>query len=82
MSDISSAIKQHILTEFMSGTGNLDEETRLVDDEIIDSLGIFLLIGFIKERFGIEIEPEEVTMENFSSIQAITNLIERSQVSS
>ena len=74
--NVREEIKSRIVTEFMGGQGDLSDETRLVDEEIIDSLGIFLLLGFIKERFGVDVEPEDVTMENFATVSAITNLVE------
>jgi acyl carrier protein len=73
---VREEIKSRIVTEFMDGQGDLSDETRLVEEEIIDSLGIFLLLGFIKERFGVDVEPEDVTMDNFATVSAITNLVE------
>lgn len=76
MSDIKQAVREQVIEEFMDGNGgDLTDETRLVEDEIIDSLGIFLMLGFIKERFGIEVDPEDVTLDNFASINAIVELI-------
>ena len=76
MSDIKQAVREQVIAEFMDGQGdNLTDETRLVEEEIIDSLGIFLMLGFIKERFGLEVDPEDVTLENFASINAIVDLI-------
>lgn len=74
--EVREEIKSRIVTEFMGGQGDLGDETRLVDEEIIDSLGIFLLVGFIKERFEVDVEPEEVTIDNFATVSAITNLVE------
>jgi len=79
MSNVSTVIKERIVAEFMGGSGSLDDDTLLVEEEIIDSLGIFLLLGFIKERFGVDVDPEDVTMENFSTIRAITSLVEKKQ---
>lgn len=76
MSDIKQAVREQVIEEFMDGNGgDLTDETRLVEDEIIDSLGIFPMLGFIKERFGIEVDPEDVTLDNFASINAIVELI-------
>ena len=76
MSDIKQAVREQVIEEFMDGNGDaLTDETRLVEDEIIDSLGIFLMLGFIKERFGIEVDPEDVTLEHFASVHAIVELI-------
>ena len=74
--NVREEIKARIVSEFMGGQGALGDDTRLVDEEIIDSLGIFLLLGFIKEHFGVDVEPEDVTMENFATVSAITNLVE------
>lgn len=74
----AAAVKAFIRQEFMEGRPDqaLEDDTDLLEREIIDSLGIFLLLGHIKEEFGIEIEPEDVTLDNFKDISAITTLIE------
>jgi acyl carrier protein len=81
MSHIQDVIRDFIAKEFLSD-GALDQlasETRLVEEEIIDSLGIFLLVNFLQERFGVEIGPEEVTLENFESLSAMANLVASKQ---
>ena len=52
-----------------------DPDVRLVEEELIDSLGIFSLVDFIEERFGVVIEVEEITIENFATVRAIDALI-------
>lgn len=80
MSDVKEAIREQIIEEFLDGQGSdLSYQTRLVEDEIIDSLGIFLLLGFIKERFGVEIDPEDVTLDNFATIDAVGELVEHAR---
>lgn len=78
MADIREAIRVQISEEFLDGRRTeLTDETRLVEEEIIDSLGIFLLLGFIKDRLGVEVDPEDVTLENFATVNAIASLVER-----
>lgn len=78
MADIHEMLRSQVVAEFLDGNGaGLTDETRLVEEEIIDSLGIFLLLGFIKENLGVEIDPEDVTLENFASVNAIASLVER-----
>lgn len=60
----------------------IDKETIGVDDPlieegIIDSLGIIQLLDYISQEFGIEVDADELQPENFASIRAIENLIER-----
>lgn len=77
MADTKQALKERIRSEFMADIDReLTDETRLVEEEIIDSLGIFLLLGFIKEQFGVEVDPEDVTLENFATVNAIVALVD------
>ena len=77
MKDIEQTIKEYIVKEFMFDrpTTILDNDLPLIEEGIIDSLGIFLLIAFIEDQFKIKIRPEDVVMDNFESVNAIKRLI-------
>ena len=55
--------------------GALGDEDDLIDSGVVDSLGIFQLIAFLEERFGVKIGDEEITPENFGTIAAIDRLV-------
>lgn len=55
----------------------LTGDFRLVEQGVIDSLGILRLISFIEERFDVAMEPEDLMLENFATIDAITNFVVR-----
>ena len=44
---------------------------------VLDSLAVLGLIGFIEPEFSIELSPSDVTDENFGTITAISQLVER-----
>jgi acyl carrier protein len=44
---------------------------------IIDSLAVLGLIGFIEPEFSIEVDPSDVTDENFATIGTIAELVGR-----
>jgi acyl carrier protein len=73
------AIKQFIQSEFLRDRPDfvLANDEPLVQTGIIDSLGIFLLIGFLEEQVGVKIEPEDVVLENFETVDTILALVER-----
>jgi acyl carrier protein len=50
-------------------------DTDIIGQGLVDSLGIFKLIEFVEETFGITIEPDEVLLENFQTLRALRNLI-------
>lgn len=76
--EIQNTIKKYIIQEFMydqSGV-ELTLETPLIEEEIIDSMGIFRLIAFLEEEFSFTLKHEEVVMESFETIVAIAALVE------
>lgn len=45
-------------------------------DSALDSLDVEHLILFIEERFGVVFRDEEMTEDHFSSVAAVTQLVE------
>jgi methoxymalonate biosynthesis acyl carrier protein len=58
------------------GIGDLSETDDLVEAEVMDSLGIMKLILFLEENFQIKISDDDLTLENFKSIETIYSLAE------
>lgn len=78
----NDVIRDFITTEIMhipSGAA-LGDDDPLIESGIIDSLGIMSLLSFVEGEFSIEIPGDDLLPENFSSIAAITALIERRKV--
>ena len=49
----------------------------LIGEGILDSIDVVTLVGEIDECFGVRVPLEELTPENFSSVEAIGRMIER-----
>jgi len=47
----------------------------IVESGLVDSLGLFKVIGFVEDEFSVKVAPEEILMENFATVNAITRLI-------
>ena len=53
----------------------LAPDDSLIEVGVIDSTGVLELIGFIEERYEIEVGDEEVLPENLDSIASITRFV-------
>lgn len=53
------------------------KETGIIDNEIIDSIDLTGLIADIEDTFGIDIGMNDITPENFNSVDAMWALISR-----
>lgn len=76
MNHIEESIKAFITKEFLHGDPGQALNENLVHSGIIDSLGILTLINFLEQQFNAAIEPEDVVLENFETIQDICNLVQ------
>ncbi len=55
----------------------LTTDYQLIDNDVIDSLGIFELVTFIEEEFEIEIDDEELVLENFATLGTMGTLVRK-----
>ena len=55
----------------------LDPSDNLIENGIIDSLGIMKLLMFLENTYSLKISDDELTMENFQSHNSILSLINR-----
>ena len=54
-------------------------ETLLIDDGILDSLTLTGIIAALSMEFDIEIPYDEIIEENFNSVAAMAEMVERLQ---
>ena len=67
-----------ILSEICPGI-DFETETALIDDGLIDSLDIVAVVTELMEAFDVELGVDDLTPENFNSVEASEELIESKQ---
>ena len=53
----------------------INEKSKLISDNIIDSLGVIELVNIIESKFKIVIEQDELDIKYLDSIDGMTNFI-------
>lgn len=74
---IAEALRTHIREEIAYDRTDLTltNEFPLVEQGIIDSMGILRVVTFIEEKFGLVLAPEDLMLENFATIDAMTAFV-------
>ena len=54
-----------------------DAATDLLATGLVDSLGVIEVVDWLEARFGGEIDPGDVVLENFHSVQAMVDFTTR-----
>ncbi len=72
-------IEKILLTEIAVGLADkkIDPEADLLEQGIIDSLGLMKLIDFLEKTFSIKISDEEIVPENFQCLNSMVNLVQQ-----
>lgn len=68
----------NILEDIQPGVDYLNE-TKLIDNHILDSLSIISLVAELEEEFDITIPTVEILPDNFNSIEDIHTMVVRLQ---
>lgn len=76
-------MRQKIIDILMDFNEDVDyeKEQALIDDGYIDSLDLTAVILELEEAFQVRIDPAQVEPENFNSVDAILEMVERYQES-
>ena len=58
---------------------DFENETALIDDGLLESLDIVMIVTDICHHFNVEINVDDLLPENFNSVDAILDLIHSKQ---
>ena len=70
-------IIKFIQENLLGGKGAIEllPEDDLLGSGLLDSMGVMRLVGFVEDTFQIKIPPEDIVIENFIDVNAITNYV-------
>lgn len=73
--EISDQVRRFILT--FARRRDLTDETDIFETGLITSMFAMQLLMFIEKTFGITIDNEDLTINNFNTVKHITDLLKR-----
>jgi acyl carrier protein len=75
---VSDQIRAFVLEKFpQAKKKSLRDTDQLLESGIVDSLGILDLVAFLESGFQVHINDEELLPENFQTVEAIAQFVER-----
>ena len=76
---IIDSIEKFLLAEVAADLGkkSLDPDEDLLEQRIIDSLGLLKLVTFLEQSHGIQVNDEDIVPENFQSLNSMVKLVEQ-----
>ena len=75
---MKETIIDYVQSNLIGGSDSTVTETDdLLGSGLVDSMGMMSLIGFIENEFELKVPPEDMTIENFMTIGAIGDYLQR-----
>ena len=71
--DLRTFVEQNFLAR--KGKAAISNHESLLDSGLVDSAGIFELVGFVEKTFGIQIDDTEIVPEVFDSIDSLAGFV-------
>jgi acyl carrier protein len=79
-STVNERIRGFVFEKFpLARKRGVKDSDELLENGIVDSLGILDLVAFLESEFGLGVTDEELLPENFRSIEQVARFAERKQ---
>ncbi|MDQ6954371.1 MAG: acyl carrier protein [Mariprofundaceae bacterium] len=72
---IIEKLSHFLSNEFPNQGGVLEENTNLLSDWFLDSLGTLEIAMFLEEEFDIDVQRADINGDNFHSMGTLTDFI-------
>jgi acyl carrier protein len=76
---LSGALRADLLAfidaEVSSGNEPAEHDTDLLMSGLVDSLGVVRIVDWLESRLSIEIDPSDVVLEHFISVDAMIDYL-------
>ena len=77
--DIETQIRNYVAQNLLfrdNGFGYADDASFL-QEGIVDSVGVLELVLFVEQTFGVDVDDQDITPDNFDSVSKLANYIRR-----
>jgi len=75
--EIAAKLREFIYAQFpLARQREVGDDASLIEQGIVDSLGVLEIVAFIETQFSIILEDDEMLGENFDSIASLTAFVQ------
>ncbi|MDP9353098.1 MAG: acyl carrier protein [Chloroflexota bacterium] len=79
LDSIRNQIREYIINDILFHSAEIEGDTSLLGEGILDSTGGLEMVLFLESHFGIDVEEDDVVPDNFDSLNALSAFVERKQ---
>lgn len=75
--EIEAQIRKYVSENLLFSDNGFeyDDDDSFLQEGIVDSVGVLELVLFVEETFGVAVEDQEITPDNFDSVSKLASYI-------
>ena len=75
--EVEQRVRRYLVDNprFYGSPETITSDYPLIEKGILDSMGIFEVVSFLENHYGIQIDDQDIVPENFESLKAIAKLV-------
>lgn len=79
--EIEAQVRKYVAQNLLFSDNGFeyDDDDSFLQEGIVDSVGVLELVLFVEEAFGVNVDDQEITPDNFDSVNKLASYI-RSKV--
>ncbi|HEX2699656.1 MAG TPA: acyl carrier protein [Acidimicrobiales bacterium] len=74
-SDVENGLRTFIVQQLGWHGQELTSDLSLIENQVIDSLGIFEIVNHLEAQYNVEIGDEDLVPDNFETLDALARLV-------
>ena len=76
--EIKATVRQYLIDEFLPGENpeDLEDGTPIITGGILDSISTVKLVSFLEERYGVEFQAHEMSVEYLDTLSDIAGIVQ------
>lgn len=67
----------HFIKTLKPNVPDFEPDQNLLEDDILDSVAMMELVLWSEEQYGFTVDTDDLTPENFATLNAITEYVEK-----
>mgnify|MGYP001814533223 CR=1 FL=1 len=76
---ITQDLQRYLRDDMMQEEIVIDAEQNLLQEEIVDSLGLLRMVDYLEDRYAITIPPQDYVIDNFRNLNTIAAYVHRAR---
>ena len=77
--EIKTQVREYVAKNLLFSDNGFeyDDDDSFLQEGIVDSVGVLELVLFVEEKLGVAVDDQDITPDNFDSVNKLADYVQR-----